>query len=230
MLSIVLPCFNEELNIERTLRDTEMWVKNHGEYEIIVVNDGSKDGTAKVIQDLQKEIPNIRVVTHDENKGYGTAVRSGCDAAIGDIIGFMDSDGQFQASDFDLLLPHLAHYSFVTGRRRKRADPLIRKINAKLFGLVSLVVLGIWVRDINCAMKVFTKETWKRARPERSTGALINAEMFYRSQNAGIKWCVVDVPHAPRKFGTQTGANLRVIFRMFLELWEVKKVGKKSLS
>ncbi len=223
MLSIVLPCFNEELNIERTVRDTVAWLQGKNTpWEIVVVNDGSRDGTSAVLAKLLQTIPELRVVTHEQNRGYGAAVRSGCDSAKGSVIGFMDSDGQFNPNDFDLLLPKLAEASFVTGRRRKRADPFMRKLNAKLFGLLSWMVLGIWVRDINCAMKVFTRETWAMMRPERSTGAMVNAEMFYRAQRAGILWLVVDVHHEPRKFGLQTGANLKVILRMFKELWDVR--------
>lgn len=229
MLSIVLPCFNEELNIERTVRDTVVWLRGKkGPFEIVVVNDGSRDGTSAVLVKLLQNIPELFVVTHDSNRGYGAAVRSGCDAAKGSIVGFMDSDGQFDPKDFDLLLPKLAKAPFVTGRRRKRADPFLRKLNAKLFGLLSFVVLGIWVRDINCAMKVFTRETWGIIRPEHSTGAMVNAEMFYLSQNAGIPWIVVDVHHAARKFGAQTGANLSVILRMFKELLDVRLHSKNE--
>lgn len=224
MLSIVLPCFNEELNIERTVRETAEWLKTKNvEWEIVVVNDGSTDGTAGILSAIAACLPQLQIVTHEHNRGYGSAVRSGCDATRGDIIGFMDSDGQFQAIDFDLLLPSLKEHAFVTGRRRKRADPFMRKLNAKLFGMLAWVTLGIWVRDMNCAMKVFTKETWQRTRPTHSTGALINAEMFQNAKRAGIGWCVVDVPHAPRRFGMQTGANLGVIMRMFRELWTVKQ-------
>ncbi len=224
MLSVVLPCFNEELNVDRTVRDTAAWLQTKGDdWQIVCVNDGSKDKTGDMLETLKRDISELVIVTHEANRGYGAAVRSGCDAATGDAIGFMDSDGQFDVKDFDRLLPHLGAYSFVTGRRRKRADPFMRKVNAKLFGILSWMVLGIWVRDINCAMKIFTKDTWNRARPSVSTGALINAEMFYRAKTAGIPWYIVDVPHAPRKFGVQTGANLRVILRMFRELWDVKR-------
>lgn len=224
MLSIVLPCFNEAQNIERTVRDTVTWLQRKKDpWEIVIVNDGSRDGTDAILERLAQEIPSLRIVTHAANQGYGAAVISGCDAAKGTVIGFMDSDGQFDPQDFDLLLPKLLETSFITGRRRKRADPFLRKLNAKLFGLLSWMTLGIWVRDINCAMKVFTRETWKIMRPRHSTGALMNAEMFLRAQNAGIKWIVVDVHHAPRKFGTQTGANLSVILRMFRELWDLKR-------
>lgn len=224
MLSIVLPCFNEELNIERTVRETAAWLsRKETSWEIVVVNDGSLDRTAEILGALTMEFPSLSIVTHETNRGYGAAVRSGCDLARGDVIGFMDSDGQFSAADFDLLLPHLKTHTFVVGRRRRRADPFVRIMNAKLFGLLSWLVLGIWVRDINCAMKVFTRETWKKIHPGHSTGALINAEMFYHARRSGIPWFTVDVPHAPRRFGRQTGAKPSVIFRMFRELWTMKQ-------
>lgn len=226
-LSLVLPCYNEEENIEKTLRDTASWMSADGvEGEIIAVNDGSRDGTGAKLEALRREIPQLKIVTHRENAGYGAALRSGLDAATGDILGFMDSDGQFDPRDFSTLLPLLSDVPFVTGRRRKRADPFMRKMNAKLFGFLSFAVLGIWVRDINCAMKLWKKDVWKTIRPECASGALFNAELFYRLKMGKIPWKQVDVPHYPRRFGTQTGANLQVILRMFRELWALRRGGK----
>ena len=223
-LSVILPCFNEEANIEHTVRDVVEWFRHAGiEGEIVVVNDGSTDGTAEVLKRLCADISRLRVIQHPVNRGYGAAVRSGCDAALGDLIAFMDSDGQFRAEDFGLLLPHLDRYVFVTGRRKKRADPFMRTVNAKLFGLLSFAVLGIWVRDVNCAMKVFRRDIWSLIRPTHATGALVNAEMFFRLKQNGIPWYQVDVHHYPRTAGAQTGANLTVIFRMFRELFALKK-------
>ena len=88
---------------------------------------GSKDGTGRVLEELKKSHPRLRIVTHPENRGYGAAVRSGCDAARDGWIGFMDSDGQFKAEDFDKLIPFCEKNSFIVGRRRKRADPSCAK-------------------------------------------------------------------------------------------------------
>ncbi len=223
-MSIVLPCYNEEQNITNTVNDVSSWMQGRSiGGEIIVVNDGSTDGTGRVLESLKASHPNLRVIDHHRNSGYGAAVRTGCDSATMEIIGFMDSDGQFHAEDFDALLPYLSQFSFVTGRRKHRADPFMRKMNAKLFGLLSFVVLGIWVRDINCALKVFTKETWKRVRPTHSTGALVNAEVFYNLKRQNIPWHQVDVSHYPRVHGTQTGANLSVILNMFREMLALKR-------
>jgi len=222
-LSIVLPCYNEEPNIAFTVQDVLTYFSEEGiQVEIIAVNDGSSDGTAAELSRLEKQHPELKVVTHETNKGYGSAVRSGCDAATKEWIGYMDSDGQFKAHDFNQLLPLTHEYAIVTGRRRKRADPFMRKINAKGFALLNFFILGIWVRDINCAMKLFHRDAWQKIRPEFATGALFNAEVFYRARKQGIVWKSEFVEHYPRTAGTQTGANLGVILRMFRDMWKLR--------
>ncbi len=226
-VSIALPCLNEADNIRSTVDGLLQWLTLRGmEGEIIVVDDGSTDATPQILADMQRVIPNLIVVTHAQNRGYGAAVRSGCERATGEIMGFMDSDRQFDPRDFDRLLPLLETYPFVTGRRRHRADPLMRKMNAKLFGILSFFILGIWVRDINCAMKLWKREIWPTIRPNFATGALVNAEIFYRLKRAGLTYGQVDVEHYPRKFGKQTGAKLSVIVKMFLELVALRMAGR----
>lgn len=225
-LSLVLPCLNEAQNIGGTLGRVQEWFRTRRiDGTIVVVNDGSTDATASILQGMQQSMRNLRVVTHEKNSGYGAAVVDGCDAAEGDIIGFMDSDGQFDPADFDRLLPLLERVPFVTGRRRHRADPFMRKFNAKLFGLLSFFILGIWVRDINCAMKLWRRDLWPVIRPRIATGALMNAEIFYRLRRAGKTYAQVDVRHFPRKFGVQTGAKLSVILRALRELFALRMKG-----
>ncbi len=223
-LSIILPCFNEEANIESTVRDTAGWMRGAGiTGSIIVVDDGSKDASPRILDRLRQEMPELRVVTHDRNQGYGVAVRSGCDAATTDLIGFMDSDGQFTAEEFALLLPHLEQAPFVTGRRRKRADSFIRNTFGKVLGAMNVVMLGLWVRDVNCGLKVFRREIWPVIRPIHGVEKLFNTEMFLKLKQRSIPWVQVDVPHYPRRAGTPTGGSLRVIGRMFRELRNLRR-------
>jgi len=225
-ISIALPCYNEEANIERTVEDLLSWFEEDQiDGEIVAVNDGSRDRTGEILARLAKEHPQVKVVVHEKNRGYGSAVRSGMDAGTKEWIAFMDSDGQFKARDFRKLLPLAKEYAIVTGRRRKRADPLIRKLNAKGFAFLNLAILGIWVRDINCAMKMFRRDVWQKIRPEFATGALFNAETFYRAKLHKIPWQQVFVEHYPRVYGQQTGAKLSVIFRMFRDLVRLRLRG-----
>lgn len=218
-LSLVVPCFNEAQNIPSVLRDIDAWRKSERiEGEVVVVNDGSTDDTPHVLTRLEKEYPWLTVVEHEVNKGYGVAVRSGLDAGAFDVLGFMDGDGQFRPEDLSKLLARISEAPFVAGRRRNRADPLIRNLFGKVLGLTVWVVFGLWVRDVNCGMKVMRKETWQRIRPVYGTEKLFNTELFLRLKKNRIAWKQVDVPHYPRRAGTPTGGSLRVIVKMFAEI------------
>lgn len=222
-LSIVLPCYNEEKNISNTVRDVASWIAGRGiTCEIIVVDDGSRDRTQDTLESLKAELPALRVIRHEKNSGYGVAVRTGCDAAKTEWIAFMDSDGQFKAADLSILLEHTGKYAFITGRRLKRADPLIRRLFGKLLAVMNGLVLGIWIRDVNCGMKMFRREIWEDIRPRHGVEKLFNTEMFLRLKQAGIPWIQVKVPHYPRVAGTPTGGSIRVILRMFRELFDLK--------
>lgn len=231
-ISLVLPCYNEEKNIAAAVKDVASWMQAsaiHG--EIVVVDDGSSDGSAALLEELAREYPMLKIVRHETNQGYGVAVRSGCDAATMPYIAFMDSDGQFKARDFDRLLPHLESYDFVTGRRRRRADSFVRNTYGKVLGLFNCAVFGLWVRDVNCAMKIFKREIWPKIRPEHGVEKLFNTEVFLNLKRAHIPWHQVDVPHYPRTAGNPTGGSFRVIVRLFREMLALKRAtGKRPVA
>ncbi|MBI3331874.1 glycosyltransferase family 2 protein [Candidatus Peregrinibacteria bacterium] len=229
-VSVVLPCYNEEGNIERVTRDAFEWFKSRKiDGEVVVTNDGSKDASAQILTRLRRFFPKLVVVTHPVNRGYGAALRSGCDNASGDVIVVMDSDRQFHVEDAATLLPLLSEFDLVTGYREKRADPFMRLLNATMYGLLVRYYLGVRVRDVNCALKAFKRSIWSKIRPQFGAGALYNAELFLRAKETGIAWGEVSVPHYPRIAGTQTGAKLSVILRMFKELAELKRRHKNGM-
>lgn len=157
-ISVIHPCFNEEENIEQTVTETLAWFdREEHDGEVVIVDDGSKDRSGEMIKKMRSNDTRIIIVTHEHNQGYGIAVRSGCDKASKEYIAFIDSDGQFHISDLSVLLPFLTEYDFVPGRRRKRADPFIRNLFGKILGVLIFLTFGLWVRDVNCGMKVFKK-------------------------------------------------------------------------
>lgn len=227
--SVVLPCFNEEENVLETVGGVLSWFAAESiKGEIIAVDDGSKDRTHELLLSLAKSSPVLKVMHHDVNQGYGAAIRTGCDAAIMDVIGFMDSDGQFRPEDFKILLPYIQEYAFVTGRRRRRADSFVRGMLGKVLGLMNWIVLGLWVRDVNCGMKIFRRETWPLIRPTKGFEKLFNTEMFLHLKLRKIPWMQVDVPHYPRRAGNPTGAKFYVIIRMFKELRGLRQLVTRS--
>lgn len=224
-LSVVLPAFNEEGNIERVTREVIRYLDATGlDYEVIVVNDGSRDRTGEIIDALAREFPQVRPQHHPHNRGYGAALRTGFQAAQKEFVFYMDGDGQFDIRELALLLPLATDKDhIVTGFRIKRNDPFIRRLNARLFGgWLVRVLLNVRVRDLNCAFKLIPKKILHAVTLE-STGALINAELYGRAVRKGFGIKEVGVHHYPRTVGTQTGAHPLVILRAFYDLFRLRQ-------
>jgi len=222
-LSVVLPAHNEEENITNTVSDCISYLaSNFPEYEVVVVNDGSRDRTREMVEELSRRNPAVVLVNHEVNKGYGSALRSGFDNASMDYIFFMDSDGQFDITDLDRLMPHVGGKNVVIGYRENRADSFVRSLNAWMYGLYIRFMFGLAVKDMDCAFKIFPTEAYHKVRPIKAGGALFSAEFLIKLKKAGYAFKEVPVRHFPRKFGSQSGANLKVILRMFRESWKLR--------
>ncbi|MCX8072063.1 MAG: glycosyltransferase family 2 protein [Candidatus Binatia bacterium] len=224
-LSVVLPAYNEEANIERVTREVASYLDTTPlDYEIIVVNDGSRDRTGEIIEALARELPRVHPQHHPQNRGYGAALRTGFAAARKRFVFYMDGDGQFDIRELALLLPLATDENhIVTGYRIKRNDPFIRRLNARLFGgWLVRILLNVRVRDLNCAFKLIPKKVLDAVTLE-STGALINAELYGRAVRKGFGIKEVGVHHYPRTAGTQTGAHPKVILRAFYDLFRLRQ-------
>lgn len=222
-LSIVLPCYNEEENIAKTATEVHDWLKaNFKAFEVIAVNDGSKDKTMQVLRKLESSLPNLKTLDLPSNQGYGGALIAGIDAATSELVGFMDSDGQFIVEDFAKLIPLLEEAEIATGIRTNRADPFPRKVNALAYRTILRGLFGVVIPDVNCGMKVFRRDIWSKVRPTTATGGIFNGEVFARARKHGFTWKWAPVRHLPRFAGTQTGANPKVIIKSFKELLELR--------
>jgi glycosyltransferase involved in cell wall biosynthesis len=222
-ISVFSPCFNEEDNVEKLLNNMLDFIpKISTDYEIIIVDDGSTDATAELALQLAVDHPQIRVIRHKENKGYGAALRTGFENSSKDIIFFTDSDNQFDISEMTKLLPYIRDYDIVTGFRIQRRDNIVRKINEYGFNRLIRLLFGLKIRDLNCAFKMYKKAVIKSI-PMKSNLAFINSEILIRARKKGFTIKEVGVTHYPRKWGTQTGANLKVITGTFHELFTLRK-------
>ncbi|MBI4127798.1 MAG: glycosyltransferase family 2 protein [Parcubacteria group bacterium] len=219
LISIILPAYNEEALIEHTVRNASEFLARHRLHgEIVVVNDGSKDRTEEVLRRLQTTYPELRVVCHHPNVGYGGAVTTGLLNGRGELLFFTDGDGQFDIEELSTFLPYLDHHDLVIGYRRRRADHFIRTLNARIFRLAVLVLFGFFVRDIDCAFKLFRRKVFKEVTPLTSRGALFSAEFLIKARRLGFRIKELPVSHYPRKAGRETGASLAVILKAFREL------------
>ncbi|MCX7681017.1 MAG: glycosyltransferase family 2 protein [Anaerolineae bacterium] len=218
-LSIVLPAYNEEANVERAVEHVSAVAQQLGiDYEIILVNDGSKDRTGEIGRQLEQRIPNFRLVEHYPNRGYGGALKAGFAAATKELIAFVPADNQFDFREVTRLLERINEGAdIVSGYRARRQDHFIRKLNALGWNMLVRLLFGYLCRDIDCGFKLFRRSVLDHV-PLVSNGAMIDTEFLAGAKARGFRIAEVPVTHLPRVAGAATGANLKVILRAFRDL------------
>jgi len=221
-LSVFFPAYNEEGNIEKTVRNAKkILLKTAEKWEIIIVNDGSKDDTLKVAQRLKNEDKRIKIVNFKKNRGYGAAVKGGFYNAKYPWIVFTDSDGQFDFSEVG---------KFIRTQKKTKADLVIgyylkRKVSfmtiatSKMWEVVVFLLFGLKVRDIDCGFKLISKkvvDTIPKLESER--GAFISSEFLIKAKKAGFKIVEIGAKHYAREVGEATGRDINVIIKSFADL------------
>ena len=217
-LSLVFPVFDEERNLQALLDQAlDLAPRLAPDFEIVVVDDGSRDGSARIAEERRIAEPRVRLVRHPSNQGYGAALRSGLREARGELVFFSDADLQFDLEELATLLAHARDFDIVAGHREPRRDPWGRRAMAAVWGALVRRLFDVRVRDIDCAFKVFRRHVLE-AIPIASVGAFVNTEILVRAAQAGFRIHQVPVSHRRRRFGRQTGARPRVIVRALVEL------------
>ena len=225
-LSYFFPAHNEEANLEALVEEAlEALPALADRFEVIAVDDGSRDATPAIADRLAAAHPGIvRAVHHPTNLGYGAALRSGFRAARYELVCFTDGDRQFRVADLGRLTARLLAPDapdVVAGYRIRRADPPIRTIYARLYKLANRIWFGLRVRDVDCACKLFRRPALEGIRVE-SGGAFFSAELMVKLRAAGRSIAETGVPHYPRTAGSPTGAKPSVIWRAVKDFWSLR--------
>jgi glycosyltransferase involved in cell wall biosynthesis len=232
-ISLVLPAYNEAENIEPMMAEAVPALQACAEgdsdgqgtdaWEIIVVDDGSADDTAVITRRLMQSIPQLRLVQHPVNQGFGAAVFSGFTSAEKDWIFYTDADRQFVLSELEKFVPLMDQADLIAGYRAPRRDPFMRVFYGKGWSMLCTLLFGYTVRDVDCAFKLFRREIIEELAPQiASRGATFSIEWLVRAKRAGYRFVELPVSHRPRVAGSQTGANIGVIVRAFRELIQVR--------
>lgn len=217
-LSLVFPVFDEEENVGPLLEAAlRTGARLADRFEIIIVDDGSRDGSAARVEEWSRRHESVRLIRHSANRGYGAALRAGLREARGELVFFSDADLQFDLHELALLLDHANEADVVAGYRAPRRDPWPRRALALCWNGLVRGLFDLPVRDIDCAFKVFRRPVLE-AIPIASIGAFVNTEILVRARIAGFRIHQVPVTHRRRRYGRQTGARPRVIGRALLEL------------
>ncbi|HVE92712.1 MAG TPA: glycosyltransferase family 2 protein [Actinomycetota bacterium] len=224
-LSCFFPAFNEHENIGGLLEEAlEVLPRFADRFELIVVDDGSTDSTGEVVRQLAAKHPEVRLESHDANRGYGQALRTGMAASRGDAVFFTDADRQFRISDLDRLMPLFSGADVVVGYRIKRNDPWHRLAVARVYHTVLRLLFSVEQHDVDCAFKLIRREVLDRLLPTLvSEYAFISPELLIRARIAGYRVAEVGVPHHPRTAGRPKGATPKVIARTIGEIAAMRR-------
>lgn len=223
-LSVFLPAYNEEDSIASTVEGVVEVLKSlKVDWEVLVINDGSRDKTADVVKNLEKKYLSVRLINHETNKGYGHALKTGFAQAKYPWVAFVDSDGQFDFAEIKKLIAKTDEADVILGYRLNRADPFQRRIFTWGWKMLAMVLLGLNVRDYSCGFKLIKKKVVDDISPIESEEKVTQIEMLIKAKKKGYKFAEVGVHHYARKAGVPTGANFSVVKKSFsdmLKLWQ----------
>ncbi len=222
-ISVFFPAYNDEATISRMVQDAlAVLPQLTNDYEVIVVNDGSRDNTSAVLNRLARTEPQLKVVHHPCNKGYGAALRTGIAHATREMIFYTDGDGQYDVGELAALVPLMTeHVDVVNGYKRKRADHAYRRAIGALYNQIARLFFCLPVRDVDCDFRLIRRASIERVTLEASSG-VICVEMVRKLHAAGCVFAETEVNHYPRSQGQSQFFTVprvtRTIFD-FLALW-----------
>jgi glycosyltransferase involved in cell wall biosynthesis len=225
-VSFILPAYNEEACIESAVTDALAALRKYtSRFEIIVVDDGSADATPELLAKLDASVPELRVIRHERNIGYGAALRTGFKAAKMPLVFYTDSDCQFDINEIERSLPLSKDYDVVTGYRIRRKDTLLRYLVSRCYNLLVRLLIGITVRDVNCSFKLFHRNVFDSFEVE-SNEFFVDAEILAKARALGFTICEIGVTHFPRRAGIPT-VRVSNVPRTLRELSRIRNSIKK---
>jgi glycosyltransferase involved in cell wall biosynthesis len=219
-VSVFFPAYNDALSIRRLVIDAfETLRENVTDYEVIVVNDGSGDPTGEVLAELEKQYaPHMRVITHERNRGYGGALRSGFAAASKDLVFYTDGDGQYDVREMPRLLDQMGpDVGLVNGYKLKRSDPWHRIWIGNAYNAFSRFLFQIRIRDIDCDYRLVRRQLLQEIKLE-STSGTICLELVRNLELRPYRIVEVGVSHYPRLHGSSQFFRFRSLLTTFNQL------------
>lgn len=232
-LSVFFPAYNDSGTIaSMVIRTVKAASELTSDFEIIVVNDASADGTAEIADELARTYPQVRVVHHERNRGYGGALQTGFRSATKDLIFYTDGDAQYDPAEVALLWAKIAEdVDLVNGYKISRSDPFHRIVIGRLYHHIVSILFGLTVRDVDCDFRLMRRRIFERINLEKTSG-VICLEMMKKITDGGFTIVEVPVHHYHRAFGKSQFFNFRRIAKTgvdVLRLWFELVVRRRHL-
>ena len=236
-LSVFFPAYNDSGTIASLVISARQTAASlTDDFEVIVINDGSADRTAQIVDELARTYPDVKVVHHPRNRGYGAALRSGFAAATRELVFYTDGDAQYDPSEMAILWRALRHdVDAVNGYKISRSDPFHRILIGRLYHHTVKLLFGLQVRDVDCDFRLLRRSIFDRVSLETSSG-VICLEMMKKIQDAGFTVAEVPVHHYHRVYGKSQFFNFRRLFKTAIDvgtLWialVIRKEHRRSRS
>ena len=222
--SLVIPVYNEEGNLEKLLSNLKIFFSDfENQYEIIFVDDGSTDGSSECISDNLNK--NMRLIEHENNRGYGEALKTGFQESKLNLMGYIDGDNQFDVQNITKFLNKIQKNDMVVGQRTDRKDTWDRWLISKGFNHLSRYLLDINFRDIDCGIKVFTREVYNEI--DLTTERTVDAELLAKAEKNDFDIEQVEVDHYVRDSGESEAEGLMtvklpLIIKTLKEIYEIR--------
>lgn len=218
-LSVFFPAYNDSGTIASlVITSIKAAERLTPDFEIIVVNDGSVDATADIADELARTYPQVRVVHHERNRGYGGALRSGFAAATRELVFYTDGDAQYDPAEMEALwMAFDDGVDLVNGYKISRSDPRHRIIIGRIYHHAVKRLFGLRVRDVDCDFRLMRRAIFDRVALEKNSG-VICLEMMKKIQDAGFRITEVPVHHYHRAYGKSQFFNFRRLARTGLDV------------
>ena len=213
-LSIFFPAYNDGGTIaSMVIRAVKTAAELTPDFEVIVVDDGSADGTAGIADELARTYPHVRAVHHPTNRDYGAALQTGFRSATKDLIFYTDGDAQYDPSELAALWAAIGpDIDLVNGYKISRADPLHRVIIGRVYHYIVSLLFGLKLRDVDCDFRLMRRSIFERINLQKSSG-IICVEMMKKIQDHGFRIVEVPVHHFHRSYGKSQFFNFHRLFR-----------------
>jgi dolichol-phosphate mannosyltransferase len=216
-ISAFVPAYNEEANIADVVREADVVLGRVAHWhEIIVVDDGSSDGTGRILDELEGVVDSLVVIHHSRNLGIGSAMMSGYCRARGELVFFNSADGQTPMSHLEVMLPHLEHCDLIVGYHPQRHDPWHRKVLSWGYHQLVRRLLGIHLRNVN-ALKLFRREVFDPGHPYTDSFCF-DTELVAIAVRRAFRVCEIPLSHFPRSSGRSHVASVGRVVHTFIHL------------
>jgi glycosyltransferase involved in cell wall biosynthesis len=209
-ISAFFPCYNDKGTIATMVAEAHSVLeKLTDDFEVIVIDDGSTDGSRELLQVLQRQYPKLRLVFHNKNLGYGGALRSGFRAATKDLIFYTDGDAQYDVKELPKLYEKfLDDIDVVNGYKVKRNDPWYRVVIGWIYQKLMRIAFSLKIKDVDCDFRLIRRLVFKRITLTSNTG-VICVEMIKKFGDSGVKFAEVGVSHYHRSYGKSQFFNFK---------------------